>query len=204
MVPDGDFYACLKSQQATVVTDHIERFDANGIVTRGGVHLHADLVVAATGLTLQHNFRMSTISVDIDGVAYDAPHHFFFYGCMLSGVPNFVFTIGHSNIAWTIKSDLTAKYFCDLINHCDQLGAASFCPDAHDVPKARNGVWSLSSGYLARAAPRMPKQGDASSNWTVGNDVFADIVRYRWNGFPRELHFERAVRRTGHALMARL
>lgn len=62
------------------MTDHIDRFTEQGILTKSGrvtllvvdltrigKLLEADLVVSATGLTLQKNFPMSTVKVDVDG-----------------------------------------------------------------------------------------------------------------------------------------
>ena len=31
-------------------------------------------------------------------------------GMMLSGVPNFAFTIGYTNASWTLKADLVSEY----------------------------------------------------------------------------------------------
>ena len=47
---------------------------------------------------------------------------------MLSGLPNFVFTIGYTNISWTLKADLVAEYACRLINHMDANGYRARCP----------------------------------------------------------------------------
>ena len=63
-----------------IVTDHVDCLIENGIQTRNGTVIEADIVVCATGLTLQHNFPMSTIQVDVDGVVYDAPEHYIYRG----------------------------------------------------------------------------------------------------------------------------
>jgi cation diffusion facilitator CzcD-associated flavoprotein CzcO len=39
-------------EQTTVVTDHIDRFSANGIVLESGKTLCADIIITATGLDL--------------------------------------------------------------------------------------------------------------------------------------------------------
>ena len=44
---------------------------------------------------------------------------------MLSGVPNFVFTIGYTNASWTLKADLVAEYACRLLTHLDEHGYRS-------------------------------------------------------------------------------
>ena len=51
LVPDGDFFAAIKSGKAEVVTDHIEAFTP-GLRLRSGAELEADVIVTATGLNL--------------------------------------------------------------------------------------------------------------------------------------------------------
>ena len=43
---------------------------------------------------------------------------------MLSGVPNFAWTIGYTNASWTLKADLIAQYVCRLLAHMDLRGYA--------------------------------------------------------------------------------
>ena len=41
---------------------------------------------------------------------------------MLTGVPNFAFTIGYTNASWTLKADLVAEYVVRLLAHLDAHG----------------------------------------------------------------------------------
>jgi len=49
----GDLFAALSSGRASVVTDTIQRVTAGGVLLSSGEELKADLVVTATGFTLQ-------------------------------------------------------------------------------------------------------------------------------------------------------
>ena len=64
MVPDGDFFAAIRSGKAEVVTDHIEAFTESGIRLRSGARLEADVIVTATGLNL---LPLGAIGLTVDG-----------------------------------------------------------------------------------------------------------------------------------------
>src|SRR3546814_2796875 len=64
LVPDADFFEAMTAGKASVVTDHIERFDKGGIHLKSGPHLDADIVLTATGLKLA---VAGKIPVRIDG-----------------------------------------------------------------------------------------------------------------------------------------
>ena len=64
MAPDGDFFEVLKSGQATIETDHIETFTETGIQLKSGKHLEADLIIPATGLSMQIGGGME---IEVDG-----------------------------------------------------------------------------------------------------------------------------------------
>jgi monooxygenase len=53
VVPDGDLFESIRAGRASVVTDAINSFTASGIKLASGQELEADIVVMATGLTLQ-------------------------------------------------------------------------------------------------------------------------------------------------------
>ena len=190
LVPDGDFFQCLHSGKADIVTDHVDELVEHGIRTREGTVLEADIIVSATGLTLQHNFPMSTVAVDVDGVAYDAPQHYIFNGCMLDQVPNFMFVVGYSNAGWTLKADFIAMYFCNLVNHMQGRGLGTFCPSSSTVEENEDAsLLTLTSGYLSRAQSRMPKQGKEQP-WVVSQNVVLDFWRYKVAAYPPELEFQ--------------
>src|ERR1700677_89013 len=51
-IPDGDLFRGIGSKKVRVVTDEIERFTENGILTKSGETLEADIIVTATGFNL--------------------------------------------------------------------------------------------------------------------------------------------------------
>ncbi|MDT5195392.1 MAG: hypothetical protein QOH20_2146, partial [Mycobacterium sp.] len=60
----GDFYEEIKDGRVEVVTDHIDHFDAAGIVLKSDGRIDTDVIVTATGLQLQ---ALGGISVSVDG-----------------------------------------------------------------------------------------------------------------------------------------
>src|SRR6185437_9035688 len=64
VVPDGDLFRVIRRGQADSVTDTIERFTPTGIRLTSGTELEADIIVTATGLSLQ---MLGGASVEVDG-----------------------------------------------------------------------------------------------------------------------------------------
>jgi cation diffusion facilitator CzcD-associated flavoprotein CzcO len=118
-VPDADLFKAVRRGDAEVVTSTIERFDAHGIVLAGGRHLHADVIVTATGLTLS---PFGGIEIIVDGEKLDPTTCLTYRALMLSDVPNFVFTVGYTNASWTLKVDLVADFTCRVLAHMAARG----------------------------------------------------------------------------------
>ena len=82
--------------------------------------------------------------------------------------------IGYINASWTLKVDIAAEYICRLLNYMDQQGYAQVIPQGDQSELLQDTVMgSLSSGYIARAADVMPKQGKHAP-WKVSNNYLAD------------------------------
>ena len=161
VAPDADFFATLRSKKASVVTDQIERFTANGLQLKGGQTLDADVVIAATGLTMQ---LIGGAQLVVDGAPVEISKSLLYKGMMLSGVPNMCMAIGYTNASWTLKCELTANYACRLIARMDAKGYAWCAPDRGvDAPDEIPGL-ALTSGYVQRAKDILPKQG-SSAPW---------------------------------------
>ena len=64
VLPDRDLFRALRKRTASIVTDKIEPFTESGVQLASGEHLDADIIVTATGLTLQ---MMGGMSVAVDG-----------------------------------------------------------------------------------------------------------------------------------------
>ncbi|NBS96919.1 MAG: NAD(P)/FAD-dependent oxidoreductase, partial [Betaproteobacteria bacterium] len=93
-LPDGDLFGQIKRGRASVVTDQIARLTAGGIELVGGEFLPADVIVAATGLTLN---VLGDIDLRVDGAAFDTANALTYKGMMLSDLPNCVMTYGYTN-----------------------------------------------------------------------------------------------------------
>lgn len=170
VVPDGDLFRAIRRGQASVVTDTIATFTPTGIVVGSGEHLDADIIVSATGLELLF-LGGSTLSVD--GTQVRVPERLTYKGMMLEGVPNFALVIGYTNASWTLKAELTCRYVTRLLNHLRRNGLGQ-CVPVNDDPSVRDQpLLSLASGYIERAADRMPKQG-SKAPWLVRQSYLRD------------------------------
>ena len=192
LVPDADLFESLRDGSASVVTDEIDTFTANGIRLRSGDHLEADLVVTATGLQM---VALGKIELTVDGQRVD-PHDTFVYkGMMLSGVPNLAWCIGYTNNSWTLRSDLTSQYVCRLLNHLDRTGTricvSEIDPAEYDAPPRP--VVDLSSGYIRRAASILPRQGSYGP-WRLRQNYPRDLVTLRYGSLDDgTMHFRSAA-----------
>jgi monooxygenase len=94
---------------------------------------------------------------------------------MLEGVPNLAFAFGYTNASWTLKCDLTSRYVCRLIRYMDARGLRSCTPREGGDPVERRPLLDFSSGYIARAAGKLPQQGTAAP-WRVPQNYFRDLA----------------------------
>jgi monooxygenase len=173
-VPDGDLFRALRRERASVVTDTIETFTPGGIRLTSGQELEADIVVTATGLQL---LPFGGIDLVVDGERVDYARTMAYKALMLSGVPNFVYTIGYTNASWTLKADLVSTYVVRLLRHMGRIGARSVVPvrqpDVEEVP-----FMDFQSGYVLRALDRLPKQGDRAP-WRLKQNYLTDLRTIR-------------------------
>ena len=177
LIPDDDLFVALKSGKASVATDTIADFTAEGIVLASGKTLPADIVVTATGLKLN---LLGGMTMAMDGVPVDLSKALIYKGMMMSGVPNCAFTFGYTNASWTLKADLTSEYVCRLLNHMDKRGTRVATPvrgagDTEEEPFFGN----FSSGYVQRAAAILPKQG-AKMPWKLNQNYALDLMALRF------------------------
>ena len=175
LAPEGDFFDVLKSGEASIVTDQIERFTENGILLKSGEALEADLIIPATGLEMQVGGGMD---ITVDGQPFVAPDHVTYRGMMLSDVPNLALAFGYTNASWTLKVDLTAERVCRLINHMKARNLD------YVVPTPPEGLETLplldfSSGYVQRALPTLPRQG-ATPPWRTYQNYLQDMFAIRY------------------------
>ncbi|MGP1274123.1 MAG: flavin-containing monooxygenase [Caulobacterales bacterium] len=188
LAPDGDFFAALKSGKASIVTDHIERFEPGGIRLKSGEFLEADLVVPATGLEMQVGGGMD---IRVDGEALVPADKITYRGMMLSDVPNAAIAFGYTNASWTLKIDLTAERVCRLIAHMQARGYDYCVPvPPSDIELAP--LLDFSSGYVQRALPHLPRQG-TKAPWRTYQNYVQDMLTIRYGALEDgHLQFRKA------------
>ncbi|MFD4255786.1 flavin-containing monooxygenase [Amycolatopsis thermoflava] len=174
-VPDGDLFKAVRSGKADIVTDTIERFTAEGVRLASGQVLEADIIVTATGLNL---LPFGGLDLVVDGEPVEIGERLAYKGMMLSGVPNYAFTIGYTNASWTLKADLVAGYVCRLLNHLDEHGYTTCTPVAPPSVTATEPLIDLKSGYVLRSIDKLPKQGPAAP-WRLFQNYPRDVMLMR-------------------------
>ena len=174
LIPDNDLFDAIKSGQASVRTEEIDRFTDDGLRLASGEVVRADVVVVATGLRLQ---VLNGLSLSVDGRTVNAPDHLSYQGMMLSDVPNLILTFGYINASWTLRADLTAEFACQVVNELERTGNRQATPrlteDAMREMPLKPWIDCFSSGYIQRAMHRFPKQGDRDP-WRNTQDYLAD------------------------------
>ena len=174
-VPDGDLFQCIKSGKVSVVTDHIERFTEGGIITRSGELLEADIIISATGFNL---CVMGDVAFDLDGEPVDFSSTFTYRGIMNSGIPNMAFMFGYLRTSWTMRVDLVSDFVCKLLNHMDDMGAASCTPTLRPMD-AGMAVYpwideeEFNPGYMQRGKHLMPRRGEHEP-WSFTTDYYVE------------------------------
>lgn len=176
VVPDGDFFKAISAGRASVETDEIETFVEDGIRLKSGKTLEAEVVVTATGLALE---AMGGARASVDGRAINLGETFTYRGFACSGLPNLAFVFGYTNSSWTLRADLISQYVCRLINHMDRRGFDIATPVNDDPTLKPEPFLNLNSGYILRAAERLPKQG-ARDPWRNPQSYFRDIMILRY------------------------
>ncbi len=175
-VPDADLFKALSSGSAEIVTDSIETFTEKGIRLASGAELEADVVVTATGLNL---LFLGGMQVRIDGEEPDLARAMTYKGMMLSGYPNFSYTVGYTNASWTLKADLTAEYVCRLLNHMDASGQRICTPQISDPTVTEAPLLDFTSSYVLRAVDQLPKQG-SKEPWKLRQNYPLDLRTLRY------------------------
>lgn len=163
LVPDGDLFAAIRSGNASVVTDHIEEFTETGVRLRSGTELPADIVVTATGLRL---LALGGMTLAVDGREVKLPETMAYKGVMLSGIPNFAFTIGYTNASWTLKADLVSEYVVRLLRHMDAHGYDQCVPVSDDPTVTERPLLDFQAGYVLRSIDEFPRAGSRAP-WQV-------------------------------------
>ncbi len=199
LIPDGDLFRAIRDGSVVMVTDHIDTFTPGGIRLRSGRELNADIIVTATGLKAE---IFSGMQLSVDDTVITPADCFTYKGMMLSGLPNFAFSMGYSNASWTLKSDLVAEYVCRLINHMKRKGYDYCVPQVPEEGLEEESIMALNSGYVLRARDQMPKQGTVRP-WKLYQNYILDRFTLACGPVADDcLHFGRSAGATGSEVRA--
>lgn len=187
VVPDGDLFDSISAGTSSVVTGRIETFTETGLVMSSGEAIEADLVVLATGLEL---VSWGGMTLTVDGTAVDPGSTYVYRGCLLSDVPNLAFCVGYVNASWTLRADLTWRYVSRLLNHLTEHGYDVAVPRHPEEAGVDGPVFNLSSGYVARAADRLPKVG-TKGPWHFHQNYPLEWVLMRTADLTEDMEFGR-------------
>ena len=192
LAPDGDLYQTIRDGRVEVVTDHIDRFDAEGITLKSGRHLKADVIVTATGLQLQ---ALGGVHLSIDGADLKPQDRFVYKAHMLDDVPNLSWCVGYTNASWTLRADITARATAKLLSYMRTHGYTSAYPHLGNAqPMTEKLAWDIQAGYVLRNLHALPKSG-TKRPWNVRQNYFADAIDYRFDRITESMVFQT----NGHA-----
>ena len=193
LVPDADLFEAIKAGSASVETATIDRFTPAGIRLSSGKELPADVIVTATGLELQ---LLSGVAFSLDGRPIDLAGTLHYKGMMYDGVPNLASVFGYTNASWTLKADLTAMYVCRLLNTMTRRGLRQATPHNADPTMATEPFLDFSSGYVQRAADKLPRQG-VKKPWKLNQNYALDIMALKFGSVDDSMVFSNPVPAAG-------
>jgi cation diffusion facilitator CzcD-associated flavoprotein CzcO len=167
VVPEGDFFAALRSGQASIITDTIETFTETGIEVSSGEMIGADIIVTATGFNMS---LFGDIAFIVDGEPVDFTEHVTWRGVMISGVPNMAYVFGYLRYSWTLRAEMVCDLVARLLRHMEDSGATMVTPSLRpaDAGMERHPFCdpeNFSSGYIMRSQDILFKQG-GQEPWT--------------------------------------
>jgi monooxygenase len=176
LVPDGDLYRAIRERNVSVVTDRISTFTESGLDLESGAKLGADVVVTATGLNI---LLFGGLRLAVDGREVLPQDTLAYKGMMLSGVPNFIFTVGYTNASWTLKADLVSEYAVRLLKIMAARGHRQCVPVNPDPDMETRPLLDFAAGYVLRSAGELPKSGPKAP-WRLGMNYAHDLVTLRY------------------------
>jgi monooxygenase len=185
LIPDGDLFEAIAASKVSVATGGIDRFTSEGLRLASGETVAVDIVVAATGLQMK---LLGGAKLVVDGQPVRLAEHHVYKGMMLSGVPNLFLAFGYTNASWTLRSDLTARAVCRLINRMDRK-RFKVCIARAAVDLEPHPIMELNSGYVKRAASELPSQGDRGP-WRVPQNYVRDLARMTFSRIDEALEFD--------------
>jgi cation diffusion facilitator CzcD-associated flavoprotein CzcO len=176
LVPDNDLFESLKTGKAKIMTDTIKTFNENGIELNSGENLSADIIVTATGLSVQ---LFGGMKLQVDEKTIDTSQVHAYKGVMFSEIPNFAVAIGYTNASWTLKCDLNCQFVAKLLNYMKENNFSVVVPqfDYENLESER--LLDFDAGYILRAGDVLPKQG-SKAPWKVHQNYIKDVFALKY------------------------
>ena len=131
--------------------------------------------MTATGLKL---LALRRHPLEVDGRPVELPETMAYKAMMLSGVPNFAFTIGYTNASWTLKADLVSDYVVPAARPPRRARPAQRRRRARTRRVGERPLMDFSAGYVLRALDELPKQGDRAP-WQLKQNYLTDVRKIR-------------------------
>jgi cation diffusion facilitator CzcD-associated flavoprotein CzcO len=162
VVPEGDFFAALRSGKASIVTDTIDTFTETGIKVSSGEEISADIVISATGFTMS---VFGEVAFSVDGEPVDFSERITWRGLMITGVPNMAYVFGYLRYSWTLRADMVCDLVASMLEYMEDTGATMVVPslrpqDAGMEVRPFCDPENFSAGYIMRSQDFLFKQGD--------------------------------------------
>ncbi|KAB8298593.1 hypothetical protein EYC80_000772 [Monilinia laxa] len=183
--PDSDFFKCLHTKKADVVTGKIKTITSSGIDLESGNTLDADIIVTATGLKMQ---LAGGAKLTVDGEPYDLSTKYMWKGVMLQDLPNSVFVIGYTNTSYSLGADVTAIFWMRLLKHMRKNNFSSTVPKVHDKKLKPSRILRLKATYIKKAKGSLPIVGDRGP-WKQRNNYLIDYWTARYGNLTEGLEF---------------
>jgi monooxygenase len=176
LVPDNDMFEAIKSGKAEIVTDTIKSFQADGIELNSGKTLPADIIVTATGLSVQ---LFGGMKISVDDKVIDTGKIHAYKGVMFSEIPNFAIAIGYTNASWTLKADLNCQFVARMLNYMKENNFSVCVPQFDYENQQTEPLLDFNSNYVLRANNILPKQG-SKAPWKVHQNYIKDIFSLKY------------------------
>ncbi len=175
-VTDGDLFEAVKDGDVIMQTDHIERFNKDGLLLKSGAQLDADIIITATGLNLQ---LLGGMALTVDDQPFDVTKKMCYRGVLLEDLPNMGFVFGYTNASWTLKADLVLKYVARVINQMGKTSTQTVMPKNTGGDPGGIPFIDLQSGYVMRGKDLMPQQGQKLP-WRLYQNYLLDFLTLKF------------------------
>mmetsp|Transcript_21135 Transcript_21135/g.65225 ORF Transcript_21135/g.65225 Transcript_21135/m.65225 type:complete len:420 (+) Transcript_21135:255-1514(+) len=168
VAPGGDFFKALKSGKADVVTGTIRSFAPGGITMDDDRFVPADLIVLATGLTMELKLNLT-----VDGTPVKESDCMLYRQTFLSDVPNCAILFGSTVESWTLSLGPACRFICSHLNYMRRKRYARVVvpKDPSVTPRP---VADLQANYIKRATV-FPTAGTVAP-WRY----YHDYLRILW------------------------